>query len=125
MDDGADVVGLLHTERTDAAAGVIGGTEETTTGVIRLKSMEQEGVLRYPIVAVNEAMTKHMFDNRYGTGQSHPRRHHPGYQSADRLPRRSSWWATAGAGGAWPCGPGAWGRMSSSPRSIRSGRSKR
>jgi adenosylhomocysteinase len=70
MDDGADVVGLLHTERTDAAAGVIGGTEETTTGVIRLKSMEEDGVLRYPIVAVNEAMTKHMFDNRYGTGQS-------------------------------------------------------
>ena len=70
MDDGADVVGLLHSERADAAAGVIGGTEETTTGVIRLKSMEQEGVLRYPIVAVNEAMTKHMFDNRYGTGQS-------------------------------------------------------
>ena len=70
MDDGADVVGLLHTDRKDALEGVIGGTEETTTGVIRLKSMEQEGVLRYPIVAVNEAMTKHMFDNRYGTGQS-------------------------------------------------------
>jgi adenosylhomocysteinase len=70
MDDGADVVGLLHTERKDVAEGVIGGTEETTTGVIRLKSMEQDGVLRYPIVAVNEAMTKHMFDNRYGTGQS-------------------------------------------------------
>ncbi len=70
MDDGADVVGLLHTERADAAAGVIGGTEETTTGVIRLKSMERDGVLRYPIVAVNEAQTKHMFDNRYGTGQS-------------------------------------------------------
>jgi adenosylhomocysteinase len=70
MDDGADVVGLLHSERTDAAEGVIGGTEETTTGVIRLKSMERDGVLRYPIVAVNEAMTKHMFDNRYGTGQS-------------------------------------------------------
>ena len=70
MDDGADVVGLLHTDRADAAEGVIGGTEETTTGVIRLKSMEEDGVLRYPIVAVNEAMTKHMFDNRYGTGQS-------------------------------------------------------
>jgi adenosylhomocysteinase len=70
MDDGADVVGLLHTDRTDAAEGVIGGTEETTTGVIRLKSMEVDGVLRYPIVAVNEAMTKYMFDNRYGTGQS-------------------------------------------------------
>ena len=70
MDDGADVVGLLHTERTDAAQGVIGGTEEPNTGVIRLKSMEQDGVLLYPIVAVNEALTKHMFDNRYGTGQS-------------------------------------------------------
>ncbi len=70
MDDGADVVGLLHTERKDAVAGVIGGTEETTTGVIRLKSMEKDGVLLYPIVAVNEALTKHMFDNRYGTGQS-------------------------------------------------------
>ena len=70
MDDGADVVGMLHTERKDAAAGVIGGTEETTTGVIRLKSMEKDGVLLYPIVAVNEALTKHLFDNRYGTGQS-------------------------------------------------------
>jgi adenosylhomocysteinase len=70
MDDGADVVGLLHGERSDAAKDVIGGTEETTTGVIRLKSMQQNGVLRYPIIAVNEAMTKHMFDNRYGTGQS-------------------------------------------------------
>jgi adenosylhomocysteinase len=70
MDDGADVVGLLHGEHSDVASDVIGGTEETTTGVIRLKSMERDGVLRYPIVAVNEAMTKHMFDNRYGTGQS-------------------------------------------------------
>ena len=70
MDDGADVVGLLHSTRADAATGVIGGTEETTTGVIRLKSMERDGVLRYPIVAVNEALTKHLFDNRYGTGQS-------------------------------------------------------
>jgi adenosylhomocysteinase len=70
MDDGADVVGLLHSTHADAAAGVIGGTEETTTGVIRLKSMQRDGVLRYPIVAVNEALTKHLFDNRYGTGQS-------------------------------------------------------
>jgi len=70
MDDGADVVGLLHGERTDAVDGVIGGTEETTTGVIRLKSLQENGMLRYPIVAVNEAQTKHMFDNRYGTGQS-------------------------------------------------------
>ena len=70
MDDGADVVGLLHTDRADAAGDVIGGTEETTTGVIRLRSMEADGVLKYPIVAVNEALTKHLFDNRYGTGQS-------------------------------------------------------
>ncbi|MCZ7663288.1 MAG: adenosylhomocysteinase [Thermoleophilia bacterium] len=70
MDDGADVVGLLHSDRTDAAGDVIGGTEETTTGVIRLKSLEACGELKYPIVAVNEALTKHLFDNRYGTGQS-------------------------------------------------------
>ena len=70
MDDGADVVGVLHAERPDMAADIIGGTEETTTGVIRLKAMEAEGRLKFPIVAVNEAKTKHMFDNRYGTGQS-------------------------------------------------------
>ncbi len=70
MDDGADVVGVLHSERKDLLAHVIGGTEETTTGVIRLRAMAREGVLGYPIVAVNDALTKHMFDNRYGTGQS-------------------------------------------------------
>ncbi len=70
MDDGADLVTLLHTKRQDLAANVVGGTEETTTGVIRLRAMAKEGVLRYPIVAVNDAMTKHLFDNRYGTGQS-------------------------------------------------------
>ena len=70
MDDGADVVTLLHTERKDLLAHVKGGTEETTTGVIRLRAMAAEGVLAYPIVAVNEAQTKHMFDNQYGTGQS-------------------------------------------------------
>src|SRR5690349_8254186 len=70
MDDGADLVHLLHTKRTDLAADVLGGTEETTTGVIRLRAMAKEGVLRYPIVAVNDAYTKHLFDNRYGTGQS-------------------------------------------------------
>ena len=70
MDDGADLVTLLHRTRSDLLPGVIGGTEETTTGVIRLKSMEANGVLRYPIVAVNQADTKHLFDNRYGTGQS-------------------------------------------------------
>ena len=70
MDDGADLVGILHSERRDLLANVIGGTEETTTGVIRLRSMAEKGVLQYPIVAVNDADTKHLFDNRYGTGQS-------------------------------------------------------
>ncbi len=70
MDDGADLVSILHSERKELLANVIGGTEETTTGVIRLRSMAEKGVLRYPIVAVNDADTKHLFDNRYGTGQS-------------------------------------------------------
>jgi adenosylhomocysteinase len=70
MDDGADLVTMLHRERTDLLPGVTGGTEETTTGVVRLRAMAAQGVLKYPIVAVNEALTKHMFDNRYGTGQS-------------------------------------------------------
>ncbi len=70
MDDGCDLVTLLHTKRQDVLAEVIAGTEETTTGVIRLRAMAKEGVLRYPVVAVNDALTKHMFDNRYGTGQS-------------------------------------------------------
>jgi len=70
MDDGADLVSVLHTKRTDVLDSVIGGTEETTTGVIRLRAMAKEGVLRYPIIAVNDADTKHLFDNRYGTGQS-------------------------------------------------------
>jgi adenosylhomocysteinase len=70
MDDGADLVSVLHTKRTAELANVIGGTEETTTGVIRLRAMAKEGVLRYPIIAVNDADTKHLFDNRYGTGQS-------------------------------------------------------
>jgi len=70
MDDGADLVTTLHGERQDLLPQIIGGTEETTTGVIRLKAMERDGYLRFPVVAVNEARTKHMFDNRYGTGQS-------------------------------------------------------
>jgi adenosylhomocysteinase len=70
MDDGADVVGVLHSKRQDLLPHVIGGTEETTTGVIRLRAMARDGVLKYPIVGVNEAKTKHLFDNRYGTGQS-------------------------------------------------------
>jgi adenosylhomocysteinase len=70
MDDGADLVSTLHTTGGDIAAEVFGGTEETTTGVIRLRSMASRGVLKYPIIAVNDAKTKHLFDNRYGTGQS-------------------------------------------------------
>ena len=70
LDDGADLVATLHTDRREMLTNVLGGTEETTTGVIRLRAMAQEGQLTYPIVAVNEADTKHMFDNRYGTGQS-------------------------------------------------------
>ncbi len=70
MDDGADLVSIALTKRTDVVDSIIAGTEETTTGVIRLRAMAKEGVLKYPIIAVNDADTKHMFDNRYGTGQS-------------------------------------------------------
>ncbi len=70
MDDGADLVQLVHTERRDLLPGIVGGTEETTTGVVRLHSMSYEEVLAYPVIAVNDAQTKHLFDNRYGTGQS-------------------------------------------------------
>ena len=70
MDDGADLVATLHGDRTDLMENIIGGTEETTTGVIRLKSLAEEGNLKYPVIAVNDADTKHFFDNRYGTGQS-------------------------------------------------------
>jgi adenosylhomocysteinase len=70
MDDGADLVGTLHKDRRDKLANMIGGTEETTTGVIRLRAMAADNMLEFPVIAVNDAMTKHFFDNRYGTGQS-------------------------------------------------------
>ena len=70
MDDGADLVSTLHKERRDLLKGVLGGTEETTTGVIRLRAMAADGALKFPVIAVNDAQTKHFFDNRYGTGQS-------------------------------------------------------
>ncbi len=70
MDDGADLISTLHKERRDQLSEILGGTEETTTGVIRLRALAREGKLAYPIIAVNDAMTKHLFDNRYGTGQS-------------------------------------------------------
>jgi adenosylhomocysteinase len=70
MDDGMDLVAMLHTQRKDLLKNVVGGTEETTTGVIRLRAMAAQGMLKFPVIAVNDAMTKHFFDNRYGTGQS-------------------------------------------------------
>src|SRR6186713_3327055 len=70
MDDGADVIGVLHSKRQDQLGEIVGGTEETTTGVIRLRALEADGKLGFPVIAVNEAKTKHLFDNRYGTGQS-------------------------------------------------------
>ena len=70
IDDGGDLVGMIHEKRPDLGEAVWGGCEETTTGVIRLKAMEREGVLKFPMVAVNDADCKHLFDNRYGTGQS-------------------------------------------------------
>ena len=70
MDDGADLVSEIHKTRTELIPGMLGGTEETTTGVIRLRAMADQGALRFPVIAVNDAMTKHLFDNRYGTGQS-------------------------------------------------------
>jgi adenosylhomocysteinase len=70
LDDGADLVGRLHSVRSELLPGVIGGMEETTTGVLRLRAMARDGALRYPMIAVNDALSKHLFDNRYGTGQS-------------------------------------------------------
>src|SRR5512146_2957383 len=70
MDDGADVIGVLHSARREQLGDIIAGTEETTTGVIRLKALERDGALGFPVIAVNDAKTKHFFDNRYGTGQS-------------------------------------------------------
>src|SRR3954465_2802713 len=70
MDDGADVIGVLHAHRREQLGDVVGGTEETTTGVIRLRALERDGALGFPVIAVNDANTKHLFDNRYGTGHS-------------------------------------------------------
>src|SRR5881397_534772 len=70
MDDGADVIGVLHSHRREQLGDIVGGTDETTTGVIRLKALERDGALGFPVIAVNDAKTKHLFDNRYGTGQS-------------------------------------------------------
>src|SRR5204862_2949907 len=70
MDDGADVIGVLHSHRREQLGDILGGMEETTTGVIRLKALERDGALGFPVIAVNDGKTKHRFDNRYGTGQA-------------------------------------------------------
>ena len=87
MDDGADVIGVLHSARREQLGEIIAGTEETTTGVIRLKALEADGKLGFPIIAVNDAKTKHLFDNRYGTGQVDDRRHRA---RDERLARRAA-----------------------------------
>ena len=109
----------LHTRRTELLDGVVGGTEETTTGVIRLRAMAKAGVLAYPIVAVNEALTKHLFDNRYGTGQSAI----DGILRATNILFAGKTVVVGGygwCGAASPCGPTAWAPTWSSSRSTRS-----
>ena len=87
IDDGADVIGLMHSTRDDALGDMMAASEETTTGVIRLRALEAQGRLAFPVIAVNDAQTKHLFDNRYGTGPVDARRHHPRDQRAARRPR--------------------------------------
>jgi adenosylhomocysteinase len=98
FDDGADLVNELHAPRKKDAHRIIASMEETTTGVIRLRAMANAGLLKFPVIAVNDAATKHLFDNRYGTGQS----------TVDGIIR-----ATVGAAAALPCGPEGWERLSS------------
>jgi len=105
MDDGADLVSTIHGERTNLVKNILGGTEETTTGVIRLKSMASKGVLLFPVVAVNDSETKHLFDNRYGTGQSTI----DGILRATNRLMAGSWFVVAGYG--W-CGRGVATRAS-------------
>ena len=106
MDDGCDLVSLLHKERRDQLPEVLAGTEETTTGVIRLRAMAADGALTFPVVAVNEAETKHLFDNRYGTGQSTIDGHPAGDEPPASPGATSSSPATAGSGegsrAGWP-----------------------
>jgi adenosylhomocysteinase len=100
MDDGADLVSTIHKERRDLLPNIIGGTEETTTGVIRLRAMAADKMLEFPVMAVNDAMTKHFFDNRYGTGRT-----------CSWLARLSWWLVMAGADAVWRCARGVWARM--------------
>jgi len=124
MDDGCDLVSLLHSERPDQVKEVLAGTEETTTGVIRLKAMAADGALGFPVVAVNEALTKHLFDNRYGTGQSTV----DGILRATNILLAGRKVVIAGYG--WvgrgsPRGCPGWAHTSRSSRSIRSARWRR
>ena len=124
MDDGADVIGVLHADRREQLADVIGGTEETTTGVIRLQALERDGALGFPVIAVNDANTKHLFDNRYGTGQSTIDgiiRATNVLLARQALRRRRLRLVSARAS---RCARAAWARTSSSPRSTRCGRSR-
>ena len=104
MDDGADLVSTLHSERSELLKNVIAGTEETTTGVIRLKAMAADGALKYPVIAVNDANTKHFFDNRYGTGQSTL----DGIIRATNRLVAGSVFVVCGYGWCGPCGLTAW-----------------
>jgi len=124
MDDGCDLVSSLVSERRELLKNMIGGTEETTTGVQRLRAMEKAGDLMFPVVSVNDALTKHMFDNRYGTGQSTI----DGMVRATNRLLAGSVFVVLGYG--W-CGrglalaPRGWARAGWSPRSIRSRRWRR
>ena len=110
MDDGADVAGVLHGERREMLDGVIGGTEDTTTGVIRLRALEAQGGLGFPVLSVNDADTKHLFDNRYGTGQSTVRRPPARDQHADRRQEGGGRRVRLVRRAASPAGCAAWGR---------------
>jgi adenosylhomocysteinase len=112
LDDGADLVGTLHTRHTEMLARIVGGMEETTTGVTRLRAMAKEGALRYPVIAVNDAMSKHFFDNRYGTGRARSTASSARRTSCS-LARSSPSRATAGAGAGSRCARREWARASS------------
>lgn len=112
IDDGGDMVHILHEEHPEWAVNLRGGCEETTTGIIRLRNRAKAGQLRFPMFNINDADCKHLFDNRYGTGQSV-------WGRRDGAPpiwwwaAPPSWWpGTAGAAKAWPCGPRGWARRS-------------
>jgi adenosylhomocysteinase len=124
MDDGCDLVSLLHSERPEQVREVLAGTEETTTGVIRLKAMAADGALDFPVIAVNEAQTKHLFDNRYGRA-SRRSTASCARRTSSSPGGRSSWRGTAGWDGGSPRGWPGLAPTSPWSRSTRFGRSKR